>query len=133
MSCYDIAMLSVAILSLACDFLMIYIMIYELKPEIAKLQQKFDTSLERAKVELIYKRYFEGKGEPENFADLVRAAYSDLMKLIPEPNDHYLLEDWLLAGWLIKERDYDTRVEIEPKERQRRLAHEIYEIRKNLK
>ena len=125
MSCYDIAMLSVAILSLACDFLMIYIMIYELKPEIAKLQQKFDTSLERAKVELIYKRYFEGKGEPENFADLVRAAYSDIMKLIPEPNDHYLLEDWLLAGWLIKERDYDTRVEIEPKERQRRLAHEI--------
>ena len=112
MTCYDIAMLSVAIISLACDFLMIYIMIYELKPEITKLQQKFDTSLERAKVELIYKRHFEGRGEPENFADLVRAAYSDIMKLIPEPNDHYQSEDWLLAGWFLKERDYDTRVEI---------------------
>lgn len=104
----------------------------EIKPEIEKLQQKYDDTLERAKMELIYKRYFTSNGKPltEQFYELVRKAYADIMKIIPETNDHYQQEDWLLAGWLIRERDYDTRIEIEFKDRQRFLADDISQIRK---
>ncbi|MCR5064513.1 MAG: hypothetical protein K6A67_01965 [Bacteroidales bacterium] len=52
----------------------------ELKPETTNLQQKFDYTFERSKKRLIYERYFDTMGKLDIFRDLVKKAYSDIMK-----------------------------------------------------
>lgn len=130
-NCCETIALVVSVLTFACNVIMIFIMQKELKPEIKKLQQKFDNTLERTKKRLIYERYFDAMGKPDNFRDLVKMAYVDIMKLIPHTSDDYKQEDWLLAEWLIIDRKYDTNIDIDERERIRKLAREISEIRRN--
>lgn len=128
--CSDTISIALAVLSLACNITMIVIMLKQIKPEIQKLQQKFDDALERSKKRLIYERYFDTLGRPTNFSELVKLAYVDIMKLIPDTSDDYRQEDWLLAEWLIINRKYDTNIDMAEKERIRKLAKEISEIRR---
>lgn len=115
-NCCETIALVVSVLTLACNVIMIFIMQIELKPETTNLQQKFDYTFERSKKRPIYERYFDTMGKLDNFRDLVKKAYSDIMKQIPHTSDDYKQEDWRLAEWLIIDRKYDTNIEIDERE-----------------
>ena len=130
-NCYELITLIVAVLTLVCNGIMIYIMEKELRKDIKNLQNRFENVLERAKKKLIYEPFFPQGEKPNDFESRVSSAYIDIKKLIPTTNDNYQQEDWLLAEWLVQKRGYGDESLNDEHERIKKLAEEISRIRRN--
>lgn len=127
--CIDTIGILIAAITMVLNIIMIFIMKKDIKGEIQKLNQRFDNALERAKKKLIYEKYFNTMGKPNNFNELIKKAYDDITKLIPDSSDDYKLEDLLLAKWLVENRDYCIDINLYERDKINKIAKEIYNAR----
>ena len=127
--CIDTIGILIAAITMVLNIIMIFIMKKDIKGEIQKLNQRFDNALERAKKKLIYEKYFNTIGKPNNFNELIKKAYDDITKLIPDSSDDYKLEDLLLAKWLVENRDYCIDINLYERDKINKIAKEIYNAR----